>query len=151
MRIQIKSKLIRMITLSLLMLSSQYSYAACSINSANFAFGGYSIFNDSDKTSSASINVSCTTTTNINIQLNPGNSGNYASRYMLQGTSKLYYNVFLDVGMTSVFGDGTSGTSQYSGIVGTTPINIPVYGKIPAKQQIAMGTYIDTLTVDLFF
>lgn len=151
MRIQIKSKINKFLALTLLMLTSQYSNAACSISSANFAFGGYSIFADWDKESSSGIYISCNSTTSITIKLSSGNSGNYASRYMLQGTSKLYYNVYIDSGKLSIFGDGTSGTSFYTGTAGKTTTYIPVFGRIPAKQQIPMGQYTDTLTVQLVF
>jgi spore coat protein U-like protein len=151
MRIQLKQKLFRILTLSILMLCVEKSYAACSISSNNFAFGAYNPLSGGIKTSSANIGISCTATTNVTLQLSPGNSGNFASRYMLKGSEQMNYNIYLDVGMNSIFGDGSSGTSQYTGVAGTSPTNVTIYGKIPAGQNISVGQYNDTINIQIFF
>ena len=151
MRIQVKEKLFKILTLSILMLCVGKSYAACSVNSNNFSFGAYNPLSGETKTSSANIGISCTQTTSVTLKLSPGNSGNYSYRYMLKGYEQMTYNIYLDVGMNSIFGDGSSGTYQYNGVVGTSPINVPVYGKIPAGQNISVGQYNDTINIQLFF
>jgi spore coat protein U-like protein len=151
MRIQLTKKFLNILLLSILMISSPHLYAACSISATNLAFGGYNPLSGSTKTSSSSIAVTCNATTNITVQLSTGNSGSFAFRYMLNGAEQLSYNIYLDVGMQNIFGDGTSGTSIYTGIGDVSPIYIPVYGKIPANQNKSIGYYTDTINIDLFF
>jgi spore coat protein U-like protein len=151
MRIQITKKIFKILGLIILMLSYQHVYAFCSLSATNLVFGGYNPLSGLTKTSSANIAVTCNATTNITVQLSTGNSGNFTSRYMLNGGEQLSYNLYLDVGMQNIFGDGTSGTFTYSGVGDVSTIYIPVYGKIPANQNKSIGSYTDTINVNLFF
>jgi spore coat protein U-like protein len=69
---------------------------------------------------------------------------------MLSGSERLYYNLYLDPGRSTVWGDGTGGTGQYS--VSKTKndwlnLNIPVYGRVPPAQDVAPGSYSDLIVV----
>jgi spore coat protein U-like protein len=150
MRIQVRQKILKLLTLSALMFSFN-SYAACSLSSSNFVFGTYNTLSMQAKTSSSSVQVSCDSTTAISISINSGISGVNTARYMMGINDKLYYNLYLDVGMTQIFGDGSSGTYRFNGTVGNTLFSIPIYGNIPGNQNISEGSYSDTLTVMLFF
>jgi spore coat protein U-like protein len=64
-------------------------------------------------------------------------------------TSSLFYNLFTDPSHLSIWGDGSPGTSlvSFSGTSGSRTI----YGRIPAGQNVSVGTYGDTITVTLTF
>jgi spore coat protein U-like protein len=68
------------------------------------------------------------------------------------GGNRLDYNLYLDAARTIVWGDGTNGTATYT----ATPIDgqvvsIPVYGRIPPRQNVAAGSYGATIRVQLLF
>lgn len=45
-----------------------------------------------------------------------------------------------------------SGTSRYSATsVANTNVNVTIYGRIPARQDAAVGAYTDTITVTITF
>ena len=73
---------------------------------------------------------------------------------MLSGANIANYNVFLDAGGTQIFGDTTSGTVSYS-VYNSQPQNQDfsgnMYGIMPALQDLAAGTYTDTIFATLQF
>ncbi|WP_223645834.1 spore coat U domain-containing protein [Corallococcus sp. EGB] len=90
----------------------------------------------------------------VTIDLSQGSSGSYASR-TLKGpsNSSLNYNLYTDVTRLLVWGNGLSGTAHYGPILpllGET-VTLPVYGRIPAGQSVAAGSYSDTLVVTITF
>jgi len=150
MRIQIK-KNFKVLYFGALLAITNFSYAACSINSTSFAFGAYNPLSGQSKTSSAMILVSCTEDRTLIMTLSSGNSGVFSPRRMLNGSQKINYNLYLDSSFNNIFGDGTSGTNLYKGIVGTSLVSIPVYGLIPANQNVSVGQYNDLINITLFF
>ncbi|TMA18536.1 MAG: spore coat protein U domain-containing protein [Deltaproteobacteria bacterium] len=84
------------------------------------------------------------------VTLSQGSSGTYAQRTMVSGANVLGYNVFTDAARTQVWGDFTAGTSVGFAPVGKN-LSLPVYGRMPPGQNVAAGSYSDTLTVTFFF
>jgi spore coat protein U-like protein len=124
--------------------------ASCSISGvSNIGFSGYNPTLTS--TGTGSISALCSKDTPYTLSLSAG-VGTFANRAMSGPvTDKLNYNVFLDAGYTSIFGDGTSTTSSVSA-TGTGAVQaITVYGKIPSGQFINVGSYSETLTVSLVY
>jgi spore coat protein U-like protein len=89
------------------------------------------------------------------IALSPGNSNNFTTRNMLNGTSPLSYNLYTTAAYSNVWGDGSGSTTVISGgallSIGTTVYPYTVYGRIPAGQDSAAGTFMDTIVVTLNF
>jgi spore coat protein U-like protein len=85
------------------------------------------------------------------VSLGTGNSGSYAPRLLSSGVSTLSYNLYTSAAHSSVWGDGTGVTALVSDhvllIVGLNTFNYPVYGRIPAGQDAAAGSYTDTIMV----
>lgn len=92
--------------------------------------------------------------TNFTVKLSTGSSGNYGSRKMtnpLFPTTPLNYNLYTSSGNgATIWGDGTGGSGSISQ-VGTSNINIPIYGVVPAGQNPGIGSYSDTVTVTIEF
>lgn len=146
----IKKSKIKFLIASLLISGINSAYASCSASSS-LSFGAYNPSNSAHQTSSSHIQVSCSTDTSLSIKINTGNSGSYSNRFMSNTKHNLYYNLYSDVNMTTVFGDGTNGTYQYSGTVGSSTVSVPVFGKIPSNQNVSSGIYQDNLTITLVF
>jgi spore coat protein U-like protein len=68
---------------------------------------------------------------------------------MTSGLNLLNYSIYTNASHTTVWGDGTSGSSVVSGsgILGVT--SHTAYGQIPASQTADAGVYADVVTVNL--
>lgn len=127
----------------------------CTATSTGVAFGGYSTTLLSPTDGSGSVSVRCTAllalTVSYTVDLAAGSSGSFSPRTMRQGASALGYNLYTSAARTTVWGNGTGGTGRISatGILVTplTPHNATytVFGRIPARQNIPIGPYIDTI------
>jgi spore coat protein U-like protein len=129
---------------------------SCSFNSVSGVnFGAYDVFNNSHTDSTGSITYSCLNLlSTITIDLSQGNASSYATRQMRQGASfTLDYNLFLDANRTTIWGDGTGGSSRYGPIMPPllTQVTVTVYGRIPARQNVRVGPYTDTITATINF
>ena len=85
------------------------------------------------------------------VTLTTGNGGSYSPRLLSNGVSTLSYNLYTSAAHSSIWGDGTGVTSAVSDqvllLVGANTFNYPVYGRIPARQDAAAGSYTDTIMV----
>jgi spore coat protein U-like protein len=117
--------------------------AACSVSATDMAFGVYTGAAAVDQTSSLS--VTCTLLTPYTIALDAGAhaSGVFANRAMNNGTDNLNYQLYTNVGRTTIWGDGSSGTSTVAGSGLGVAQPITVYGRIPASQNVSTGSYVD--------
>jgi spore coat protein U-like protein len=129
--------------------------AGCTVSvSSGVSFGAYNVFSGTANDSTGRFTWSCDlgTTPTVRITLTKGGSSSYLPRQMKSGTNALAYNLYLTGARTSIWGDETQGTvayyKQYPGF-GSTAVTI--YGRIPAGQDVAVGTYSDTITVVVNF
>lgn len=127
--------------------------ATCAIStSAALPFGGYSVFNPTPSDSTASLTFVCTGVAGpVTISLTGIQPD--GSRLLKNGADMLAYNVFTDAGRTQRWGDGTFGSSPavfprpVDGAVNTAIL----YGRIPARQDVAFGPYSDSIVAVLNF
>ena len=134
--------------------SEAAAQASCSISVTSVAFGSYNVFNTSALDSSGSITYSCNNQANhISISLGQGSSGTFSSRSMTKGGETLSYNLFMDAARTSIWGDGTSGTSVYirSNPPNNSNVSLPIFGRITAAQDVSAGSYSDTVLATINF
>jgi spore coat protein U domain-containing protein, fimbrial subunit CupE1/2/3/6 len=82
-----------------------------------------------------------------------GGSGGFNPRQMRRaGASDLLgYNLYTTASMSTVWGDGSAGTSTVflSKVNRNHPVTTSVYGRIPPGQNVSVGSYADTLTVTI--
>ena len=99
--------------------------------------------------------VTCTNTTpyavSLNAGVNAGGATNFASRAMKSGSNTLAYQIYLDTGRSTVWGDGTASSSTKSGTGTGSLQNISVYGRIPSLANVVPGSYTDTVTVTITY
>lgn len=128
--------------------------AACTIRiDAPVAFGTYNIFATAPLDTTGQFDIRCTggdQNATLRVSLSTGNSGTYTARRLTSGTEFLLYNLYRDAARLIVWGDGTGGTQTFVG-----PANGPgrqffnVFGRIPALQDAAVGTYTDTIVITI--
>lgn len=120
------------------------AWPACGVTAQSLVFGSYDVFSNQSVESVGNIAVACDIATPYSISLSPGN-GTYQLRLMVNGARVLNYNVYTDATRTTIWGDGSSGTSTVNG--NGTSVNHAVYGRIPARQNAYVGSYTDDIIV----
>ncbi len=98
---------------------------------------------------SGEVVVTCDQPGRFSVALSAG-LGDYRLRKMRGGDgSDLVYNLFVDPGRRSVWGDGVSaGTRTILGENdGRRPSIIPIYAVVPPRQSVLTGSYRDNLLV----
>jgi spore coat protein U-like protein len=151
------------VILSLLKVGAATAAVSCSISVTPLSFGTYDVFSAIANDSTGTISVSCTQQSApvkslpVSVSLTKGSSGSYASRQMKNGVNILTYNMFTNATRTTIFGDGSAGTSTVGGtfpftFVGQTLTGTAtIYGRIPAGQDVSIGSYADTITATVTF
>ena len=126
--------------------------AACTLSSTSISFGTYDVFQAAPTDSTGTVTYRCDNNDHgIRITISAGSSGTFTSRTLRGGAEAMGYNLFLDAAFTLVWGDGTGGTSAY--FLHNPPnkkdVQVPVYSRIPAGQDVGVGNYSDTAMVTL--
>lgn len=116
--------------------------------SAALAFGTYDPINANatqDLDSTTSVSIRCTKGTTAVFTMNNGNNANGAQRRMVNDTSDyLNYQVYTN-GSYSTIWDTTNTVTYIAPNNGTA--QIPIYGRIPAGQNVTSGSYNDVVTI----
>jgi spore coat protein U-like protein len=136
---------------------------SCTVTAGSIAFGIYNPLSGTTDASTGSLLITCSgrgtgsTSVTANLTVSSGLSGTYASRTMLFGTNKLNYNIFWSTAYNQVMGDGTGGsfggtTGAFTVTAGgTSSATGTMYGLVPASQDVAPGTYADTIIVTVTY
>ena len=127
---------------------------ACTISATSVNFGSYNVFNGSHTDSTGTVTYRCNGSAhNITIGLTQGAGASFNQRQMQKGSESLTYNLFVDASRTNIWGDGTSGTSVYSisNPPNNTNVNLTVYGRVTAGQDVSAGSFSDTVTAVINF
>jgi spore coat protein U-like protein len=134
------------------------AYAACTVTASGISFGNYDVFNVVALNSTGTITVGCDEAPPPNVTVSIGaspNSGGYVPRKMKHATlqDKLSYNLYMDAAGTSIWGDGTSGTSTVvlNKVKKNKPVTTTIFGIIPPSQNVTIGSYGDLLTVTIIW
>jgi len=132
--------------------------AVCQINLSTLNFGNYDPLGTSSLDSVGNLEYFCSQPVPIvTITIDRGGAGSVLNRRMIKpgghGTNVLLYNVYLDAAKTVIWGDGSQGSRIWStpNPAVRTRINVPIYGRVPAGQDIGVGSYGDTLMITINF
>ena len=124
----------------------------CTIEASPVAFGTYDVFANTPTTSSGSVTVRCTLGVAISIALSTGGSGTYAPRRMQGATQTLAYNLYTDATGSTVWGNGTGGTSTVGQLLqALVPVVRTVHARVPARQDVPPGVYGDSVVATIAF
>ena len=136
---------------------------SCSVTATGPNFGIYNPLSSAPALSNGQVTATCTlvsggnTTVNLTSSYSIGSGSSYALRTLRSGTNVLNYNLFYDAAFTQIRGNGTGG-SQTGGATfnltrgqRTQSTTSVIYGRIPAGQDVAAGTYTDTIVVTITY
>ena len=130
--------------------------AACTVSATGINFGAYDVFVATPLDSTGTVTVTCDQAppADIVVAIGPsGTSGAFIPRQMRSASSpdRLNYNLFTNAGRSTVWGDGAAGTSTVflKNVKKNRPAVTTIYGRIPAGQNVSVGSYSDSLTVTI--
>ena len=127
---------------------------SCTISATAVAFGNYNVFGLTNVDSTGSITYRCNTAAaNISIALSKGASSTFTPRTLMKGAEALSFNLYRNAARTEIWGDGTGGTSMdtVANPANNQNVNVTVYGRIPALQDVSAGSYNDTIVATINF
>jgi spore coat protein U-like protein len=120
---------------------------SCTISATDVALGAYDPGNAS--TGSGTITYQCTPGLSPSIELDAGQNGggNPNDRAMSNGASGLLdYNIYQDSGFSTLWGDGTNGSTVENVTADGNSDNVTAYVIAPSGQNsAAAGSYSDTV------
>jgi len=99
-----------------------------------------------------SLTVACTKGTAVNIAMDAGTNAVGTTRQMTAGgTNLLTYEIYQDAGRAQRWGD--SGAEIFAAGLAPSkdPRQFPVYGRVPAGQDVPEGSFQDTVLVTVQF
>jgi spore coat protein U-like protein len=128
--------------------------SSCTISVTSVAFGSYDVFTTTPDDSTGTVTYRCSSSPFIIwIALSDGSSSTFNPRTMRKGGEALNYNLYRDAARTTIWGDGTGGTQAYIRFFPpeNSNVNVPIYGRIPAQQDVSAGNYSDTVSAVINF
>lgn len=122
----------------------------CVMTAGSVAFGAYDPLVANASTNldqTGSVSVACVKGTIANVGL--GNGANYSSgRRMTNGTDFLSYDLYTTAGRTTVW--DTTNRVGYTA-ASKASANLTIYGRVPSNQDVAAGSYTDTVVAQAEF
>lgn len=127
----------------------------CTITGGALAFGTYDplVTNATDaKDGSGTFTVACTKGA-AGVTIDLGQGQNYAGgRRMIAGSEAVSYQLYSDSGRTMVWGSTSGGSAlAVSAPTSKAPVTYTVYGRITGGQDVAAGSYTDTVVATVNF
>lgn len=124
----------------------------CSISvPTSVAFGTYDVYG-TFVDSTGTVRIGCILATNVTVDLSDGNAPTFIPRYMVNGAQHLTYNLYLDAARTTIWGDNTGGSSHATpGTIFFAYVNLTIYGRVPAGQDVTAGAYTDSVVATVNF
>ncbi len=127
----------------------------CAITAGTLAFGTYDpvVANAStDLDAAGTFTVACTKGA-AGVTIDLGQGGNYSSgRRMAAGGSYLAYQLYSDSGRSTVWGSTSGGaTVSVAAPASKAAVTHTVYGRVAANQDVAAGSYADTVVATVNF
>lgn len=129
-------------------LAAPAAAVTCSVSPQGVSFGSYDTLSSTALDGTGNINVSCDASASFSVSLSTGNSGTFDARHLTAGTDILTYNLYTDAARTIIWGDGVAASNVSA--TGTS-VDLPVYGRIPARQNVPANAYTDTITVTVSY
>jgi spore coat protein U-like protein len=128
----------------------------CTVSTSALAFGSYEPIATNASTpmdGTGSVTITCTrgATTTIGLDAGSNAPGSGTTRAMLAGGVKLDYEIYKDSGRTTIWGN--SGASLFTPPVAPNKNSrsFSVFGRIPAGQDVASGSYNDSVLATINF
>jgi spore coat protein U-like protein len=118
----------------------------CSVSAGTLGFGTYN--GSAAVLSTATVSVNCSNGGAYQVSLGAGGNANAATRRMAGPSSSfLAYELYRDSSRSLAWGDGAAYGTRVSGTGSGSAQSLVVYGRIPAGQNVAAGSYSDSVVV----
>ena len=135
------------------------SAQTCTITTTTVPFGLYDVFSSAPLNSTGSVTYTCSNPTRvadtITIWMSKGNGTTNNPRQMTGAIDRLNYYLCQDANCTKLWGDKSypSDSEPITIPAGTVnlSVSLPIYGMIPAGQDVSAGIYTDTVLVEVDF
>lgn len=126
--------------------------SVCLVSATSLAFGSYDSTSATPLDATNTVTATCTigTAYNVGLDAGAGTGATVASRKMTSGANLLNYTLYQNAGRTTVWGN-TVGTDTVSATAIVTPTAHTVYGRVFSGQNVAAGSYADTITVTVTY
>lgn len=143
----------------LLLAGTVYAAPQCTISASPVIFGNYDPLSATPVTGTGTLTFQCQSGVTgggiiYTISLSSG-SGTFAQRTMTSGPNVLKYNLYTSPALTTIWGDGSAGTSTVVTAINkgqaTQGQTNTINGNIPARQDVVPGSYSDNITVTVTF
>ena len=123
----------------------------CSVSAATLNFGSTGVLRAALDAMS-SVTVTCTNGAPYTVALDGGLSGatNPAQRKMSQAAQTITYGLYQDAGRATPWGD-SAGVNTAAGTGSGLAQTFTVYGRVPAQNTPAPGTYSDTVVMTISY
>lgn len=127
--------------------------AVCSIAATDLVFGTYDASAVAPNDASSTVTVTCSNGSIFDVGLDSGNGAGATvlNRKMTSGINTLAYIMYLNAGRTTIWGDGSLGTSTNGGVGSNAAQTFTVYGRIPTAQFVNAGAYADLVTATVTY
>jgi spore coat protein U-like protein len=132
------------------------AHASCFVSTTGMNFGPYDVFAPAPRDTTGTVTVACDRNppTDVTIAIGPSPvSGGFNPRQMrhASGADRMNYNLYTAASMTTVWGDGSAGTSTVllRKVNKNRPVTTTIYGRIPPGQNVSVGVFSDAVTVTI--
>jgi spore coat protein U-like protein len=130
---------------------------SCEISASGVDFGAYDTLNGTPTDATGSVTYVCRSkelqkSVPVIITIDQGRAGSF-NRAMTGAAEPLGYNLYVDVGRTRIWGDGSGGTVTLQDSVAPNgkANTVAVYGRVVPRQNVSAGRYSDGLVVTIQF
>jgi spore coat protein U-like protein len=123
----------------------------CTVTATSLDFGSINPLIAADTTSVATVTVSCTALTSYTIALSAGSAGSFLQRTMRSGANLLGYQIYSDAANSTVWGDGSGGSSLVNASAAGPGTTSYAYGRVPHQQTAVPGAYADSIVVTVTY
>lgn len=151
--------------LLVLVVAAPAGAASCSLSVGALNFGAYDVFAAGDLAANADVVVSCRRVAGdpvpvlvgYQVGLSAGSAASYVQRRMRSGANWLGYNLYTSNNYSQVWGDGSGSTRTVGGLFLFGAQTAPstrrhtMYGRVPARQDVAVGAYADNVLVTVTY
>ena len=132
------------------------AHGACLVSATGVNFGAYDVFAAVPRDTTGTVTVACDRNppTDVTVAIGPSpTSGGFNPRQMRRtsGPDRLNYNLYTSPSMSTVWGNGSAGTSTVllRRVRRRRPAVTTIYGRIPPGQNVSVGAYFDSVTVTI--
>lgn len=129
------------------------SAQSCTFTATSVSFGVYNVFDTNSLASTGSVSYQCSWLLFLTrtVYLSKGSAPNNNPRQMVNGASRLNYNLYMDAAHTQIWGDPNPYSYSAVGLAFFPNVTLTVYALIPAGQDVPTGSYSDSIVATFNF